>query len=287
MKILFYHNCIHPKNLHALNNYKNIEIHHIYSSNDLDNIDLSIYDCIFSSSEPIDVSKYPNTKFLFGPHFSVFPNDKLNLIKSSHSVYNSLSDWVINLWNKYPICNDLRLVGVPFGVDTEKFIENKPIKNRDKVILYFKNRDPNDLQLVKSILDKKNIDFHLVSCNAKYHETDYINYLQNSKYAIWLGCHESQGFALQEALSCNVPLLVWSVKTMDQEYGMNYNTDNCTTIPYWDERCGEYFYSFEDFEDSLDKLLNNLNNYKPREFILENLSMEVCEKKLIDCIKNI
>lgn len=287
MKILFYKGNMHVKNMHALNNYKNIEIHHINSLNELDNRDLSIYDCVFSPCVPIDVSKYPNTKFLFGPQFSVFPEHTLNLIKSNNSVYNLLSDWVINIWSKYTLCDELRLVKLPFGVDTNRFTDNKPITNRDKVMLYFKHRDPNDLQIIKNLLNLKNISYEVFSYDKKYNENDYIQYLQNTKYGIWVDAHESQGFALQEALSCNVSLLVWCVKTMNQEYGSNYPSLECTTIPYWDERCGEYFYNPEEFEDIFNKFLNNLNNYKPRDFILENLSMDVCEKKLIDCIKSI
>ena len=30
----------------------------------------------------LDTSKYPNKKFIFGPHFSVFPNNKLYEIKN-------------------------------------------------------------------------------------------------------------------------------------------------------------------------------------------------------------
>jgi glycosyltransferase involved in cell wall biosynthesis len=116
---------------------------------------------------------------------------------------------------------------------------------------------------------------------------DYINYLHESKYGIWIGCHESQGFALQEALSCNVPLLVWNVESMNQEYGCNYIDIPATTTPYWDERCGEYFYDSNNFEDIFNKFIFNIENYRPREYILENLSMEVCEKKLIDTINNI
>ena len=52
----------------------------------------------------------------------------------------------------------------------------------------------------------------------KYNETDYINYLKECKYGIWVDAHESQGFALEEALSLDVPLLVWNIKSLNQEY---------------------------------------------------------------------
>ena len=48
----------------------------------LNNIDLTQYDVVYCVSHPIQSNKYPNTKFLFGPHFSVFP-EKLSYVYSS------------------------------------------------------------------------------------------------------------------------------------------------------------------------------------------------------------
>ncbi len=62
---------MHSKNLNALMKY-NIHFYVINHTN-LDSIDLSQFDAVYSPCIPIDVNKYPNTKFLFGPHFSVFP----------------------------------------------------------------------------------------------------------------------------------------------------------------------------------------------------------------------
>ena len=80
---------------------------------------------------------------------------------------------------------------------------------------------------------------------------------------MWLDAHESQGFALQEALSCNVPLFVWNITSMRQEYGSSYNDIPATTIPYWDERCGEYFYNINELEDKFNLFLSKLETYKP------------------------
>ena len=73
---------------------------------------------------------------------------------------------------------------------------------------------------------------------------------------------------------------------MNQEYGSNYTNISATTIPYWDERCGEYFYDVNELDNIFDKFISKLNNYKPREYILENLTFEKCEEKLINIYKN-
>ena len=287
MKVLYLHYNVHNKNNIAVRNYKNIEVTIINSIDELNNHDLSNFDCVLSISVPIDVSKYPNTKFIFGPQFSVFPDERLSLIKGNNAVYNLLSDWVINIWSKNDIADGVNFIKLPFGVDTNKFNEIKQLKQRNKVFIYYKSRNPDELYFVINFLNFINIEYTVFSYNSKYHEIDYINFLHESKFGIWIGTHESQGFALQEALSCNVPLLVWNVRSMNQEYGCNYTDVPATTIPYWDERCGEYFYDSNNFEHIFNKFIFNIEKYRPREYILENLSMEICEKKLIDTINNI
>jgi len=287
MKILYVKTWIHDKNHHALMNYKNIEFTTIYSVDEMEIYDLSQYDCVLSPHMPIDVSKYPSTKFIFGPHFSVFPDDKLLIIKGNNSIYNNLSVWVVDLWYRFPLTLNLKILALPFGVDTTKFNKVKHINDRNEVFVYFKNRSPDELETVKNFLNCKNINYRIFSYHNRYDENDYLNYLQKSKYGIWVGGHESQGFGLQEALSCDVPLLVWSVKSMKQEYGSKYEDIPATSIPYWDASCGEFFYDSPDFENAYNKIITNIEHYKPREFILENLSMEVCENKLIETIDNI
>ena len=62
--------------------------------------DIKDYEIIYSPCNPVDTSLYPNKKFIFGPHFSVFPNNKLLYIKNSNdnAVYIQPSDWACNAW---------------------------------------------------------------------------------------------------------------------------------------------------------------------------------------------
>ena len=286
MKLLFVDKFMHAKNLHALLNYK-IEITTINHTN-LDILDLSQYDVVYSPSQPIDVKKYPNTKFIFGPHFSVFPeNNSISIIDNKNVVYVQPSEWVVNLWKKFPLCQHIRIESLPFGVDTLKFNEINHINHRNTVFLYFKRRDPNELNTIINFLKTKNIDPTIFSYVKKYNEKEYINCLHDAKFGFWLDAHESQGFALEEALSCNVPLLVWNVSSLNQEHGSKYPNEPATSIPYWDERCGEYFTYIHQLESTFNTFITNLTEYKPREYILENISMEKCEKKFINLINNI
>jgi glycosyltransferase involved in cell wall biosynthesis len=288
MKILYIKSGMHHKNHNAVINYKNIYFYISDNIEILNSIDLSQFDCVYIPCYPIDISKFPNTKFLFGPHFSVFPeNNHMHLIRGKNVIYTQPSKWAAKVWQTNPICSNIRIEPLPFGVDTEKFKEEIPIKERNNIFIYFKTRNPTLLNTIKNFLQSKNLSFEIFNYDTKYDEQSFITFLKKSKFGVWIGRHESQGFALEEALSCNVPLLVWNVKSMNEEYGYNYPDIPATCIPYWDERCGEYFYNINELESTFNKLLTNIYTYKPRQYILENLSFNKCEEKLINLVNNI
>ena len=283
-KVLILDKSFHIKNkngLIAVLNYLKWE-YNFGNINDINN-----YDIIYSPNYPLDPSNYPKKKFIFGPHFSVFPNYKINLInnKYSNSIYIQPSKWAADVWINMGV-KDIPIVSYPFPVDIYKFNKLNNV-TRDKVFIYFKRRNPKELQLLEFFLKTKNITYKIFDYIKKYKEEDYLNYLQYSKYGIILDAHESQGFAIEEALSCNVPLLVWNTKTMNQEYGSRYNQIPCTTIPYWDERCGEYFYDIKELEEKYNTFISKLEKYQPRQFIIDYLSLEKCSERFCNLNNNI
>lgn len=284
MKILII-NRFHHKNRSGIERIlKNTNYQYCFT-NSLDNIEN--FDIIYVSDEPIDTSKHPTKKFLFGPHFSVLPNNKLNMINNVHNncIYLQPSEWCVNLWKMYGVTKFLPIEKFPFPVDTDYFCSSNQM--RTEVFLYHKRRDPKELQYLKLFLETKKIQYKFFDYNIKYNEKDYLDTLQKSKYGIILDAHESQGFAIEEALSCNVPLLVWNVKTLNQEYRCNYPHVPATSIGYWDRRCGEFFYEAQELETTFVKFLQNLHYYKPREFIMENLSLEPCTKNFVSLINSL
>jgi len=243
------------------------------------------FDIIYSPNSPINTERYPNKKFIFGPHFSVLPDGKLHQIHNicKNSVYIQPSRWTADMWINKGANHILPIIPFPFPVATEIF---KPLNSggREKVFIYFKRRRPEELEFLKAELDRRGIRYVIFDYVKRYVENDYLQYLQQAKYGIILDAHESQGFAIEEALSCNTPLLVWCAQTMNQEYNSGYEPIPCTSVPYWDERCGEIFYKQEEFETQYDEFINKLDTYKPREYVLENLSVEKCAKRLRELI---
>lgn len=273
----------HYKNKIGLENMLNYFKCH-YKFGDIHEI--NNFDIIYSPCIPINTSNYSDKKFIFGPQFSVFPEDsQMNIIENVYNncIYIQPSEWVVNLWSSFNVEKWLPLKSFPFPVDTIKFC---PLDNeRNKVFIYFKRRKPDELNCVENLLKSNKIEYIIFDYVNKYDENDYLHYLQESKYGIILDAHESQGFAIEEALSCNVPLLVWNTKYMSQEYGSSYADYPCTTIPYWDDRCGEFFYNENELEKTFNIFIDKLNTYNPRQYILDNLSVDKCAENFINLCK--
>jgi hypothetical protein len=138
---------LHHKNENAILKY-NIKFTRVNNISECS--DLSIFDAVFCPGYSVDVSKYPNVKFIFGPHLSTFPNEVIHMIKSPNTIYIQPSQWVVDLWKLFPICNDLHMKVLPFGVDTNKFRPNSYIDNKTNVCVYFKRRNHAELQLVSN-----------------------------------------------------------------------------------------------------------------------------------------
>lgn len=68
MKILYLKHGMHHKNQISMLRYKNISLHTI-EIQDLSNIDLSVFDCIYSPSTPIDTKKISKYKIYIWSSF--------------------------------------------------------------------------------------------------------------------------------------------------------------------------------------------------------------------------
>lgn len=289
IKVLIIIDNLHHKNKQGLNLIIDYIEHHYKDKFQISygNVsDIENYDIIYSSCNPITLLDYPTKKFIFGPHFSVFPDNKINiLLNQSNYIYIQPSMQAVLAWKRYNL--PLNLECFPFPVNTNKF---KPLGNtRTNFFIYYKRRHPTELQILLDYITSKTQDtFRIFDYCKGYNEDDYLAYIQTCKYGIILDAHESQGFAIQEALSCNIPLLVWSTQTMSQEWnGNSYTYTNnegnipSITIPYWNAQCGEFFYNYNNLDTTYNKFIRNLQTYTPREYILENLSSSICTIRFI------
>ena len=252
-------------------------------------------DLIWSTGFWIDPLMFPKSKFMFGPQFFVFPtrDGPLSTYKglvADRCLYNCLSEWNLQIHKAFLPNPAVPYVCLPFGVDTESMKPNPNVQKKEYILIYWKLRDSINMQQVVDILIKNKLLFKVVKYGF-YKSDEYHKLLLESKLCIWIGRHESQGFAFQEALSYNVPLLVYDVLDMKEEVN-DYNISvyasyhgislSATSTAFWDPICGEKTTRQKDIEPLLKKMMSGLENYRPRDFVERTLSDKVCFKRLLN-----
>lgn len=125
-----------------------------------------------------------------------------------------------------------------------------------------------------------------------YREEEFRKLLAASRSMIFLCEHETQGIAYQQALSCDVPIFAWDVEgpwTDPAYYPHRVIYGPVTSVPYWDERCGAKFKDARGFRDGWADFWAGVvgGRFKPREYILENLTLERCSGAYVDIARSL
>ena len=252
------------------------------------------WDLVFIPSGYIGPENFPNARrIIYGPHNFVFPEGdwlQKNFLNDKRIYYNSLSKWVTSLYSETSgVERYMNMVVLPFAVDVERF---KPagskVYERD-CFIYFKARDPSHLEHVERLCSSKGLSYTVISYGS-YNEEHYRDILNTSRFGIWIGCHESQGFGLQEALAMNVPLVVWDARSMFYEmnggrkqYGHlegRYKLES-TSATTWDDTCG-IIANESTIGDCIGRMAVDYGKYGGREWIVRELGAEACMGRWLD-----
>ena len=218
-----------------------------------------------------------NKQKIIGPNICTLPIDNQFVMTQNYKKMIVPSEWVKQLYMRW--LPESKLFVWAVGIDTDYFYDmSNEVKDID-CLIYFKRRDENELKQIISFLASKNQTYEIIKYGS-YSEVEFMNVLKRSKYGIVIDKCESQGIAIEEMMSTNLPLLVWDTPVWDDR-GEAFKIE-ATSVPYWDERCGGKFTRFEEINDTFNAFIENKNNFSPRNFILEHLSLEHCANNLIN-----
>jgi len=225
-------------------------------------------------------SKIEQDTTIIGPQVWMFDGYGQFLIENQNYYKKIIapSEWVKNKFiTKFNLPED-KLAVWPVGIEEFNNIREP---NYD-CLIYFKRRDQSELDAVKQFLDRKNLTYKMVQYGG-YGEDGFKQLVNSAKFCFLINGTESQGIAVQEIMSMGVPIIVWDIKEwLDQ--GEAYRVP-ATSIPYWDERCGEVFFNIDDLEVTFSKFYATLDQYDPKAFIKDNLSFECSVKTLLDILR--
>ncbi len=178
----------------------------------------------------------------------------------------------------------------PVGIDTDAWAPSADHGKDIDLLIYDKvmwNRDvvrPPLYAVIRNFALRKQLAVQTVTY-GQYAEQDYRSLLGRSKGMIFLCEHESQGLAYQECMASGVPVLAWDQGHCLDPNRFTWGQANiaATSVPYFDERCGERFAGPEELEEKLSIFMEKIkaSAYCPRDFIVENLTLEGCSEQFL------
>ncbi len=294
MKIVFYNTSGtgHHKNYDAIQRMCRICNIEFEATNDFERCRRADYDILISVNTYFNPDLIPNVKIIYGPQLFTFPaGDIVGSYEPSYKnrcVSNTLSDWIKPYFLEFCPGFKVDLQPFPFAVDTNKFAPTTITKDLD-CLVYIKNRHNSIINYALNTLNHLGIKYETIRYGS-YNEEYYKHLLSRAKFMLTLDGHESQGFALQEAMSCGVPLLVWNVKSMHEESSNGYSFVYeryrpmkmlATCVPWWSDECGIKFYEETELEAGLKKMLETWETFTPRDYIVRELSEKPCVNRIM------
>jgi hypothetical protein len=178
----------------------------------------------------------------------------------------------------------------PVGIDTDMWAPSHDNRKDIDLLVYDKvmwNREvvkPPLLAVINDFARRRNLAVKSV-IYGRYTEQEYRDLLGRSRGMIFLCEHESQGLAYQECLSSDVPVLAWDQgQCLDpNRFAWGQPHIAATSVPYFDERCGERFGGPEGLWGKLSAFMENIDasTYSPRDFVMENLTLKGCAARFL------
>jgi Glycosyl transferases group 1 len=193
-------------------------------------------------------------------------------------IYLVLAQWMYDMFR--PIYGDA-CVRWYAGIDTDEWVDTRSCAKDVDFLVYDKirwNHERLAVELLQPVLDalaRCGLRTHVI--RYKYHDRKtYRRLLERSRAMVFLCEHETQGLAYQEALACNIPVLAWDNGYWFDPLWKKVNSMMipASSVPFFSAECGDRFVDFAGFEPALGRFLSRMPLFQPRQYVLENLSMQ-------------
>lgn len=243
--------------------------------------------CIVGKPHVLDKMEWQNP-ILFGAAVFSHPSEDAQLLER-RPVKRVLvpGSWIKEMWKPHW---DAAVAVWPVGIDTDRWHAADQARKNFDVLLYDKVRWDHahyEKQLIEPIRRKlrdAGRTFREIRYGF-YEEEEFQSALGECRTMIFLCEHETQGIAYQQALASGVPILAWDRGGYwrDPAFYPRVEFAPVTSVPYWDERCGRKFASVAEFDGVWAQFWDAYQSgrYNPREFILDNLTLEKCARQYV------
>ncbi len=194
------------------------------------------------------------------------------------------SAWTLDFYQGHPsLVAKSRIC--PCGVDADLW---KPTDRATKnaAVVYWKSGDERFCEAVEAVVARCGLEPLRIRSRHGEHgifePSDYRDALNRSVAGVFLSTFETQGIALAEAWSMDVPAIVWDPQGPAEWRGRQFTSRS--SAPFLTPATGVTFKAVEDLEPALRETMSRLRSFEPRAWVLEHMTDAVCARMLYDLI---
>ncbi len=173
----------------------------------------------------------------------------------------------------------------PCGVDAGVWAPAATRKEQSAVV-YWKSGDERLCEEVEAMVRRCGLEPLRVRARAGEHNLftpDALrNMLDRSVIAVFLSTFETQGIALAEAWSMNVPTVVWDPRGEAEWRGRTFTSGS--SAPYLTPATGIAARDTASLEPAIRQALASLDSFQPRAWVLANMTDAICSRRLYELI---
>ena len=220
-------------------------------------------------------------KLVAGPMIVNFPHEAERIIENPLiDTFLLPSLWIKNMFSKLVLSDRGNFAVWALGVDTDFWRPAEPRSDsiRKNFIVYAKNPPPELLKHVVETLKKHRLET-VILVPGSFTQQDYRQSLGKARGVIFLSRSETQGLAIFEAWSCDIPTLHWNPGVLKL---MNHVYEGASSCPYLNSQSGMEFTDESQFDTQLRIFIDRLPEFAPREFILKNYKLSSSIERLLE-----
>jgi glycosyltransferase involved in cell wall biosynthesis len=196
------------------------------------------------------------------------------------------SEWVKAFYEDAPdLLAKIRVC--PCGVDAE-FWKPGPPRVRSTAVVYWKSGDVAFCEQVETIVRAAGLEPRRVQSGAGEHahftSAQLRSAFDEAAVAVFLSAFETQGLALAEAWSMNVPTLAWDPRGIASWRGRAFRSGS--SAPYLTAATGGLWRSLDELEPLLRRTLAARESLRPRQWVLDHMTDAICSSALYSIIRD-
>ncbi len=187
------------------------------------------------------------------------------------------SDWMLDFYREEAPELVCKMRVCPSGVDPEFWQPPARRQATGRALVYWKNAPESIYREVEPRVRASGLEIDTLRY-GQYRPEDYRTLLGTADVVVYLSTFETQGLALAEAWSMNVPTLAWDPKSDAEWKGKRFRAGS--SCPYLTPATGMTFRSPDELAPLLRDVIDSPEQFAPRDWVLAHMTDEICARTL-------